>query len=286
MSSGEGAFIYLPVTVGASAEIGPPPGTYQRRVVFRHAVEGANVLVTDDGFVGVTGQGHETAVRIVNAILATALTWGLPSQVVNDPNREFCGFREMASDTIHLGTVNGPSGRNAVSMGRDNEFENWRVYQRFPVTLDQMREIVERATDYLRRPEIMEDLILLAQGWSLMFDQRAAKASFLYHWMIIEAMLDRAWDEYTGSLERTGDERDNLRNTRNWTSYHYAEVLAQVGRMPDAARARLDGLRKVRNEVVHDRRNPSSEEVAACVNTAKRLILNRVQDRGLFEGVT
>jgi hypothetical protein len=285
LARGIGSFFFRFVSIPTDP-IGQAPDEYQRTVVVRRKLGQADIIVTDDGFVGVIGMNLDDSVRVLNALFATALTWGLPSQVLHDGNRETCDFLEVDANTIHIDAWRGPSARTSLSQERDDDFESWRQYDRQPIDVEKFNQLADRAAQYLAKPQDLDDLLLLAEGWALEFDQNSGRAAFLYGWMVIETVIDRVWEEYVeNKLGRKGDDKDNLLNTRNWTTYHHVEVFNQIGVISNDAMAALTKLRKTRNSVAHGAQKPTKEDVRLCVNVAKQIVVNRLDGKPAFEGI-
>ena len=283
--NGKGAFFFLFVTVGEKADIGSPPGQFLRNVVLSHKLEETELVVTDDGFIGFNSQDDSRVLELLNAIFATALTWNAPAQLAHS-QRDLCSFVQVDSDRINISRWGGLSGRNTAAIERDINHSNWKQYERFLITPDVLRQLIDRAGQYLGKPNLLKDLLLLAEGWSLQFEQSAKRAAYLYSWMVVETVLEQMWREYVSSLGRTGQDKENLENSRNWTTYHYIETFGMLGRITEQTRIRLNNLRKLRNAVAHDALEPDLQDVKNCMTLAKKMIVNRLDGKSPFDGVS
>jgi hypothetical protein len=177
--------------------------------------------------------------------------------------------------------------RVRFSLTRDdpnsNQFSSWRNHPRQRLRIDRWKEILERAYDYTTKPDLHNDLILVYEGYTLLLGG-AFKGAYLYGWMIIENFLSKLWETYVESLEgRSRDEKKALTNSKNWTSYHDIEMLSIVGKIKNSTVRKLfNNLRKLRNDVVHNRKDISIEEARACLRAAVIIMLNRLRNQDPF----
>lgn len=277
--SGNGAFFFPSVTVHDSiVDLDKPPDYHERKIALIHHLPDVKVIVTDDGLICLVMQENEKALDFLNTIFATALTWNIPSQQIR--SNDLCSFRwEEGSDRIQIPIVHEPSVRNLLAFERDDEerFSGWKVLERTLVPPSTLKDVLNRAYEYSTKPKLQEDVLLLAEAWSLSFDG-ALTASFLYAWMVIETFLARTWNQYVDSLGRSANDREALRDHRSWTSYHHIEMFSFVGKMAPEARGVLNSLRKKRNDIVHNRDKVNMDEVKTCLNVAARIFFNQVHN--------
>lgn len=282
---GEGAFFYPFVTVDNSSKVlTTPPSEFERKIVVKHKVGDIDILVTDDGLIGIIGSERERAYRFLRIILATALYWNIQSQQpgIND----YCKIRwEVGSDLLIIVSYKEPSLRNMISLQRGQSMQLIQELDRTLVSPDELRKLVDRAYEFLTKPESGDDLLLLAEAWSLMYEGKY-NASFLYSWMLIEAFIDRVWDKHVESLTGwSSDDKDELKKGRNWTAYNRTEVFAMLGFMDTESRKVINKLRKKRNDIVHDRESVNQDDLKDCVIAAGRILYNQVHrpDQPFFD---
>jgi hypothetical protein len=247
---------------------------------------GTPVIISDDGFVGVLIKSREEALSFLNTIFATMLTYGVQGEAVQDS--DLCGFQwDSNSGLIGIIEYDILSMRVRFSLTRDdpnsNQFSSWRNHPRQRLRIDRWKEILERAYDYTTKPDLHNDLILVYEGYTLLLGG-AFKGAYLYGWMIIENFLSKLWETYVESLEgRSRDEKKGLTNSKNWTSYHDIEMLSIVGKIKNSTVRKLfNNLRKLRNDVVHNRKDISIEEARACLRAAVIIMLNRLRNQDPF----
>jgi len=287
--SGFGAFIFPePVTLSDDSgtlrnleELNLDPSPRSRQVALTHEINGKPIIVSDDGFVGVF-MPEEEAKSFLNTILATLLTRGIQGQFLQD--NDLCGFKWYPDrNQIWLDRISIPSERLLFSLIRDDQnyhlYDLWTKYPRRVLNKDTCKQVLERAFEYTTKPELNKDLILVFEGYTLLFSN-ANRGAFLYGWMIIETFLEKLWEEYVDSLkDRTRNEKDTLKDYRSWTSHHHIEMFALVGIIQDmTVRNLFNKLRKKRNDIVHKREDVTAEESAGCLRIAMLIILNRLRN--------
>lgn len=118
----------------------------------------------------------------------------------------------------------------------------------------------------------------MSEGYTLHY-KGAFNGAFLYGWMIIETFLAKLWIEYVNLMtDRIPDGKDALRDFRSWTGYHHIEIFYTVGQLTPIVRNLLNKLRKVRNDIIHKRRDVALEESWVCLRVAMVLLLNRLRN--------
>jgi hypothetical protein len=247
---------------------------------------GTPVIISDDGFVGVFIKSRQEALSFLNTIFATMVTYGVQGEAVQDS--DLCGFQwESNSGLIRITEYDILSMRVRFSLTRDdrnsNQFSSWENHPRTRLTPDRWKEILERAYDYTMKPDLHNDLILAYEGYTLLL-AGAFKGAYLYGWMIIENFLSKLWETYVKSLEgRSSDENKTLTDNKSWTSYLDIEMLSIVGKIKiPKVRKLFNNMRKLRNEVVHNRKDISIEEARGCLRASVIILLNRLRNQDPF----
>ena len=142
-----------------------------------------------------------------------------------------------------------------------------------------IKKVLDRSYHYLTTKDSKEnlynDLLLGLEGYSL-FYRDAFKAAYLYGWMVIETVIDRIWKEYVTALKISSDDKKNLKYSSQWTVHHKTEVLFASKSIDPRHRDLLKGLRKKRNDIVHEKQTVSPEEAFRCLRLATVTTLNRM----------
>ena len=275
---GFGAFCYPTITVcDSTAELSKSPdikdGKFRRVIVLIHELPKFKVLVSDDGFIAPLINDKEKAREFLHIVFASALLHGFAWRQTFDA--DICNFSwEKDSMIIDIPSMR-PTERNYIAFQRDNEV-SLKTFKKFPrdlVKLDTMRFILNKSYEFSTNPQLSEDLVLLNEGWSLIYDE-VFRAGFLYSWMLIESFLERAWYGYVDSLGISSDDKKNLKSHARWTAYHYIEVLFMLGKLTPETRKILHSYRKKRNDIIHDRIPVLKEEAVDCLQFALKIIIN------------
>lgn len=73
------------------SEVSKSPSYGIRKIVLDYTLKNdMRIVVTDDGFIGVFGETIENALRILNTIFATGITFGLGNEIIR--RRDLCKF--------------------------------------------------------------------------------------------------------------------------------------------------------------------------------------------------
>jgi len=284
---GHGVFCYPHITVhNTSIELPyqAPTKEIRRKIKLNYELPSLQILVTDDGFFGVLSDESSTR-KFLEIVFATMLIYkNIPAEQFSV--HDMIQFKwEKGSDEIEIPQFL-PTPRNHIAFERDvkETFFRLKKFKRTLVTEQDLRSILNTSYEYSKNYELSNELILLAQGWSL-FSNDSLNATFLYGWMLIETLLDKMWRHYIATLQRTSDEKDDLKSHRNWSAYQQIEAMSFIGKMNDKTRKLLTYLRKKRNAIIHDMYQVTREESQNCLETAFRIIRNQLESRDPFYSV-
>lgn len=288
--NGIGAFFYpFPVVVTKnsrvnrfSEELQEPPSPGKRVVRLIHQIPtGEKILISDDGFVGVFTSDKEPARELLNTIFATATTYGIGSEILT--SQDVCYFvYDNSENTIFISNSQGPSERTMFSFQRDDprgeRFLHWQEFKhRKGYDPELVKKIFDTVSDYIKNPNIRQDLILLLEGYTLHY-REAYRGAYFYGWMLVETFLLKLWEEYVKSSQRSQNDKNSLLDNRSWTSYHHIEMFSALGKMNSVVRNLLHALRKKRNNLVHEKMDPDNEESFGCLRLAAVMNLNRLRN--------
>lgn len=286
---GFGAFCFPFITIGDEpkkiAETHQADGNWIRDILFRVELPNKTILVTDDGMIGILTTERSEALRFLNIVFATAIVENIHLPRLATDLDLFPIIVDNEKNQIKIATLK-TTGRNVISVERDTPGQSHRVnlVDRQFIPINKAKEWIHASNHNFTRTEFVDDLLLLADGFSLFLDH-SYQASFLFGWMLVETFLDRIWDNYVKTLDRKGDERDNLKNTRNWSAYHHIEVFSMNGRISNNLRETLVKLRKTRNEIIHARKPISREDAGECCLLALDIISNQIHGKDPFYGL-
>lgn len=278
---GKGTFLFPPITISehGDEELGKCI-PHQRDIVLDIQLnENIRILVSDDGFlVPITNLTPPENEKLLNTIIATLTTKTIPSRL-SSWESDWADFNfEDGGKTIDIGyTKGGFSIRNHAEFERDddNMFNFWIDMPRMQITSLMMKGFVEQAFLFYNNPEYVDDLLLIGESWSLSFD-KMENASFLYSWMIIENMIEHTWRKYIKGLERTANEKDFLKNHNSWYISHMIQALSFAEKLSCVTRASFNTLRKIRNDIVHNRHSVTKDETLDCLNLATELVYDKL----------
>ncbi len=287
---GHGAFCFPFITIHESTkELSKPPISnaheFRRKIKVNYELPSFKILVSDDGFFGVLSINKEAAKKILNIIFATLLVdKKMGAEQISDD--DLIPFRwEENTDEISFDQLL-PTQRNHIALERDSDetFHRLKFFVRNLINEEEVKPLLKVSYEFSKNSELSDDLILLAEGWSL-YSAKSFNAAYLYSWMLIEAFLDRLWRSYITTIDRTSDERENLKSHRNWSVYHHIEVFSFIDKMNSKTRKLLTHLRRKRNEIIHDRHEATNGDVLNCLETAYRIIRNQLSGRDWFHEV-
>jgi hypothetical protein len=287
---GMGAFFYpgiLSITDKVKinypdSELSKPPRYGTRKVVLDHSLQNnQRIVVSDDGFIGIFEKGLAETLKILNTIFATGITFGVGSEFVIE--RDLLHFKLTNNNSyLQLRENRGPSERNMFFFKRDSDSElnKWRSYNtRHVVPINSVKKMLDRSCDYLatedRNIDLYQDLLLVLEGYSLYYRQ-AFSGAFVYGWMILETVVYHIWKEYVNTLKISSKDKKRLKESSQWTSQHYIDVLFALKKLTLIERNLLTKLRKKRNDVMHNKKTANNDESFWCLRLAAVTTLNRM----------
>jgi hypothetical protein len=252
-----------------------------REVVVEHKFpSGKEVIVSDDGFVGVFMPKDE-AVSFLNIIFATAFTWGIRGELLQES--DVCEFEwNTNSKLIRITSYDIMSERNRDALMRDdptsNQYVLWSQPDRLQLKIDHCKTILNRSEDYWTNPELHNDLILIFEGFTLIL-RGSFRAAFLYGWMIIEIFLGKLWDLYVNSQKGNNPSKGKtLKNSNKLDSKDIICGFATNGTISGTVSNLFHEMRKKRNKIIHARDSVNVDEAYGCVRVATLIILNRLRN--------
>ncbi len=280
--TGRGFFLHPSLTISkiGDEQLGKVSSPHVRKISLDYKIgENFRILVTDDGFICPLIKLDEAEIhKFLNILIATLITKGVQSVQISWENDWALFKYEEGDDFVEIGKSRSEySLRNKFEFERDDEqtFPSWLEFPRKQIISKAMEGYLLQAYNFYNNLDYADDLLLIGQAWSLSFDGMES-ASFLYAWMIIENMLDKTWEQYVKSLNRTKKEKDFLTNNSSWYVSHKIQGLSIAGKIDDLTRDSLNRLRVKRNEIVHERNLVSKNEALDCMTVVTELVYNKI----------
>jgi hypothetical protein len=112
------------------------------------------------------------------------------------------------------------------------------------------------------------DCAMLAQSYS-QFKIGNNSLALALSWLIIETYINEMWRWWRWTLE---PRKSTLTGGQNYTVSKKAKKLKQMGVFTFDMFQRVDKVRKLRNEVIHDRYECSLEDAASAINLVVDII--------------
>ena len=279
--SGHGTFLFPPVTISQSGNKNLAKCIPNQRLIELdlNLAKDIRILVTEDGFIApITKLIASENERLLNIIIATLTTKFTPSRLPSWAS-DWAEFRyEDGQNFIEVGFAKGGfSIRNQAEFERDDEatFHFWVDMPRISITTTNLKGFLEQAFRFYNNSEYADDLLLIGESWSLSYEGME-NASFLYSWMIVEKMIEQTWRKYVESLQRSPNEKDFLKSHNSWYISHMIQALSFAGKLDDDTRESLNKLRKIRNDIVHNRYRVTKEESLDCLNLSTELVYDKL----------
>ncbi|MEW6044210.1 MAG: hypothetical protein AB1608_08095 [Thermoproteota archaeon] len=289
--SGNGAFFYPPITVYESEndKILVKLEKWKTRKIVINKLYDTNfrVLITEDGGVCPIIGKNPNPIDFLNVIFATFTTSFFPCYHMRPS--DFTGFTWKENDNsvtmnrmYQLGSL-----RSQLEVKRDSEstFHDWLMMPREPIKKSTMVKVLDFAHVIYQNNELKSDILLIGEAFSLFFDQMH-KASFLYSWMLIENFLERVWHNHVDSLFQNNTVQIKILKefVRN-TSDNYIKMFTELGKIDTKACQALHKFREIRNDIVHEKYTPTSDETHDCLMCALLIFTNRIENKNPFDGI-
>lgn len=279
MTKGKGVFFHPPISViddGEEEDRKQPAIPKTRTARFIQTKDGIQIIVTKDGFMGLTMIGtNKEILELINVLITITMTKGHRSLFASES--DLCDF-DFDFDKQEI-TITGSqvfSLRNRFEFERDNNstYSLWAQTPRDIIYMRAMGGIFNRAYDFYKNIELRNYVLLLGEAWGLAYE-RLFKASFLYSWMIIENLIKNYTVKHIDSLSISPPENKILhKNTKNTSQS--IQLLYQLNKMDETTFKSLEKLREIRNKVTHDITTEiDSDQCHNCIYAANEIIYNK-----------
>jgi hypothetical protein len=101
--------------------------------------------------------------------------------------------------------------------------------------------------------------------------------SFSLAWTAVEKSFTQMWERFLASRQIGGKRLDQLTQGDRFTAFVIIEVLNLCGQLSPERHSRLQRLRKVRNDVIHQGREPSFQEAADCILEVNTFLASTIE---------
>lgn len=277
--NGKGVFFHPPlsiVDIDEEPDLTQPENVKTRKVRFVQTKDDFKIIVTTDGFVGVTFVGSDDDIlKLLNVLIATVLTKG--QRALFASNVDLCNFEydhDNSKITIHAPQVFSLRNRFEFERDYDNTYSLWAQTPRDKLFLKIMAGYFNQGYSFYQNDELRDYILLLGEAWGLSYE-KLHKASFLYSWMIIETTIDNYIENHIESLLISEHEKKIIKQNTNQIS-RSIKLLHDLQEMDDETFNSIEKLRDKRNDIVHEFTTQVSENDAYnCIHGANEIIYNK-----------
>ena len=276
---GKGVFFHPPLSIVDTDEepdLTQPESRKTRTVRFVQTKDNFQIIVTTDGFVGVTlGDSDDDILKLLNVFIATILTKGQRALFALDV--DLCNFEyDHDKSKIIIQDAQVFSLRNRFEFERDNNdtYSLWAQTPRDKVFFKTMATYFDQAYAFYQNDELREYILLLGEAWGLSYE-KLHKASFLYSWMIIETTIENYLTNHIESLSISEPEKKIIEKNTNQIA-HSIKLLHDLQEMDEDTFTSIEKLRDKRNDLVHEFATQINyDDAFNCIHVANELIYNK-----------
>lgn len=281
---GYGTYFYPPLWIG---EI--PKQSFKdkilRQPMIRYSGKAFNttykekiITVDKDGLIAIGEENRETAVEMLNEIMATALLLGLPTFITRELE---IGEVKIDSESLKITGSQMP----LISMRTKLTQERWQTFsptfiplERKIISKDELIEIIQHAERITRNEGIRNFLNFILESYSH-FSNSEYSQSFIMSWIIVEKKLSTLWDQLMESQGIKGRRKNKLKNPASWTMDHILETLNFAGKLKEDDYKLLMELKSIRNHIVHKGKKISKPDAEKCLNQSFSVIREMINGK-------
>lgn len=276
---GKGVFFHPPfsiVDIDEAPDLLQPESPKTRTVRFVQTKDDFQIIVTTDGFVGVTLVGSDDDIlKLLNVLIATVLTKGQRALFASDV--DLCNFEydhENSKITIQSPQVFSLRNRFEFERDHDDTYSLWAQTPRDKVFFKTMAKFFDQAYSFYKNDELRDYILLLGEAWGLSYE-KLHKASFLYSFMIIETTIDNFLTNHIESLSIPEPEKKIIKQNTSQIS-RSIKLLHDLQKMDDDTFDSIEKLRNKRNDIVHEFSTQiSPDDAHNCIHVANEIIYNK-----------
>ncbi len=248
-----------------------------RKIVKEFEVLGSRVVLFNDGFVFVEAKSKRLALKVVNLFMASMLLNGIPVYA--------CREADLASASLGKGGRFSTVGAEYWSMRLKGLFSPEVLMERISaLELGVERTVgvdeLERVIDTLRRLSAKDRVATLSVAllktftYLRMGDLREA---FVNGWAVVEYHITMLWESLLEGLD--SERKKKLRDSNYMNLDRIIEVLNLFNKIDDETYRWLLRLKKTRNKVIHELKEPSKNEVEELYEKTSEIILHLIEQQ-------
>jgi len=265
---GFGTYFFPPIWIGEYAELsfkekirGTRASLYFRLESTTETYRGQNIIIEENGYIGICEENRQLAKKYLNEIMATGLLFGFPFFSVRDSD-----MSEIKVDpkTLRIGS------RQIVPRGnilrqfdsKDKMFEP-QIRPFLSIKSEGLSLLLEISEMINKEPEINDCLILLVESYTCIQSSQFIQ-SFIINWTIIEKYLYWIWEIQLRKKSVNHERRKNLTDGSDWNVSKVIEMLDVEGVITRENYKILTDLRKKRNDLIHEGEIISQKDAEKC----------------------
>lgn len=234
----------------------------------------AKVVVNNDGLLAIGIEDKERALYAFNEIMVAALLLGVRTLAVREAE---LGEAEIDPEKLTIAGHSMP----IISLRTKLAEEYMRLYpssipfERQVISPDGIAKIVRIAEELTADPTSSTVLLMLLEGYTH-FQNGEYTQSVIMTWVVIERWLDSLWQDFIKHKGIAGKRKQKLVESIFWTADVILETLNLAGKLQNDVFEKIVGLKRIRNNILHDGIRATKEEAEGCMNLASRLLAGDV----------
>lgn len=266
-------FFYPPIDLGSVRKPTPSEilrgGNFDFRPpakAFDLSFNGIPLVVNTNGLIFIGCDDKETALRILNTIMAMGTLSGVTMYAVGEHE---IGQGKLDREEMAIGGHGIPM--STIRM-MQSDFTRRPYFPGTPVEPSKMTSIINRAAGLFHDHKLTEELRLLIESYTHLNDSEFAQ-SFILSWSIIERHVYQSW---LRKLDDMDLDEERLSKLRGQTVDYLLEVLNVAGDLPEPDYERYMELKVKRNKFIHKGKPIRKEDAEKCYEIAKQIIQARL----------
>lgn len=281
---GFGVYCYPPIWIGDVPQISfqdkilPPLMLKYLDRQFHFRYKGRILTVSRDGYFAISEEERETALELLNEIMAVGYFLGLQIHIVRDPS--ICRVQiDQQNPRVVMWEVPYDPARMRLFERTWQEYSPEMIsYNYHPITEEKIAEIVREAEKITKSDEVTNYLKYLLESHTH-YSNSEYSQSFIMSWTIVERHISGFWDHM---IERRIHERKRiakLKNVQAWTTDHQVEFLNLIGKINNDNYSLVRRLKSVRNGIVHKGKKCSREDAIECLQLSHTIVARMIRKK-------
>ncbi|MBZ2164477.1 hypothetical protein [Methanobacterium spitsbergense] len=285
---GYGTFFYPPIWIGDQFPNPSLSDILSRKplVKFTKTIQDINyknkiLIIKSDGFVAIEETDRKKATKKLNEIMAIALLFDIPVSIINeselgevkiDPDDRKIGSQSMPINSMRTSLVNA----------------QWNIpvnmeFNRIKISKNKIYKLFG-TIDKITNDEIFKDFLIFYLESYTYFMNYLYSQSFIISWLIVERYLSIKWkekiiDNIVENDKQNKNRKNDLKNPGRWSAYYIIETLRLLGiiKTDDEYKIFMN-LKRKRDKIVHEGQECSKKESEKCLNLAKRILNEQIEN--------